>query len=38
LDKWIKALNIIETKNHLSKEGFERILKLKEEILEITQN
>jgi len=37
-DKWAKALNLIETKNHLSKEGFDNILKLKEEILEITQN
>ena len=37
-DKLAKALNLIETKNHLSKEGFDNILKLKEEILEITQN
>lgn len=34
-EKWAEALTIIETKNHLTEEGFEKIRKLKEEMEEI---
>jgi hypothetical protein len=34
-EKWAEALKVIETKNHLTKEGFEKIRKLKEEMEEI---